>query len=162
MVFSITQVLNGFSQKTALLSIDLVKPILYTDSLTIDQVSQNYFPIQVNCFDTIYSHLEYLKKLLSEDIQRAKFQSFELRAGATRIKVSSIKHAYGDSYDIELITKLNELTSSYKLGDNKKLNKGVKKKVEKLMIYMKNASSLFNNEFIEIQPRMYDVIIYKD
>ncbi len=35
----------AFSQKYALVDRDFKKPILFTDSVTINQVSNNYFPI---------------------------------------------------------------------------------------------------------------------
>ena len=58
--------LNGFSQKTALLSNDFKKAILYTDSVTLEQIASGYFPISVKDFDTLIGSLSYLKKILKE------------------------------------------------------------------------------------------------
>jgi hypothetical protein len=163
MILCILLALPVFSnaQKVALLSNELKRPIIYTDSVTMDQISNNYFPIQANTFDTIYSQLKYLKELLSTKIQRAKMQSFELRSGSSKIKVTAVKHAYGDSYDIDFISKFDEIQSNFQLSNNEKLNKGSIKKIEKLMAYMKNASMLFKTAYVEMTPRLYEVIIYK-
>jgi len=51
-------------QKIALLDKDFKKPILYTDSLTLEQVTSNLIAIPVNSFDTLYSNLKAVKELL--------------------------------------------------------------------------------------------------
>jgi hypothetical protein len=151
----------AFSQKFALLDPELKKPILYTDSITLEQVSQKFIPFQVSSFDTIYSHLKYLTGVLSEDVKRSKMKSFELRSGLTVIKLTSVSHAYGDSYDIDFITKANNITSNFKFGKNESLNKGNVKKLKKLMEYMKNATSLFQPGYVELSPTLYEVVVYQ-
>jgi hypothetical protein len=153
--------LTGLSQKFALLDAEFKKPILYTDSVTLDQISSKLIPIQANSFDTISTHLKYVRDLLSNKIQRAKMKSFELRSGLTIIKVTSVQHAYGDSYDIDVTTKANNISSNFRLAKNEDLNKGNIKKIDRLLNYMKNASSLFNNGYVEMQPKLYEVIVYQ-
>ena len=50
--------LNGKSQKIALLSQDFKKPILYTDSVTIGQITGGYFAVGINDFDTCVSEFK--------------------------------------------------------------------------------------------------------
>lgn len=160
-IFFILLSLTGFSQKIALLDPEFKKPILYTDSVTLDQISSKLIPVQANTFDTVSTQLKYIRDLLSNKIQRAKMKSFELRSGITTIKVTSVKHAYGDSYDIDFITKANNISSNYKFAKNDDLNKGNIKKIDKLMAYMKNASTLFNSGYAEMQPMLYEVVVYQ-
>ena len=84
LLFSIFFTLNLKAQKVALLSSDFKQPIIYTDSVTVEQISSGYFAVSTNNFDTLYANLKYLKEIL-EVRQRAKMQSFELRAGTTII-----------------------------------------------------------------------------
>ena len=153
--------LTGFGQKVALLDAEFKKPILYTDSVTLDQISSKLIPIQANTFDTLSTQLKYIKDLLSNKIQRAKMKSFELRSGLTTIKVTAVKHAYGDSYDIDFITKADNVTSNFKFGKNEDLNKGSIKKIDRLLTYMKQASSLYNSHYVELQPMVYEVVVYQ-
>jgi hypothetical protein len=132
--------LSGFAQKIALLDPELKKPILYTDSVTLDQISSKLIPIQANTFDTMSTHLKYIRDLLSNKIQRAKMKSFELRSGLTVIKLTSVKHAYGDSYDVDFVTKADNISSNFRFAKNEDLNKGNIKKIDKLLNYMKNAT----------------------
>jgi hypothetical protein len=116
--------LTGLGQKIALLDPEFKKPILYTDSVTLDQISSKLIPIQANTFDTIS---------LSNKIQRAKMKSFELRSGLTIIKVTSVKHAYGDSYDLDFVTKADDISSNFRFAKNEDLNKGNFKKIDRLL-----------------------------
>ena len=151
----------AYSQKIALLDMDFKRPILYTDSLTLEQATSNYFPLQVNAFDTFYTNLKTVKDLLSNKLQRAKMKSFELHSGASIIKLTGVSHAYGDSYNVEVLFKADDVATSYTLGDGSKLNKSNIKKIDKMMTYMKNASALFKSDYVEMTPHYYNVIIYK-
>lgn len=153
--------ITGTGQKIALLDPAFKKPIIYTDSLTLDQVSSNLIPFRANTFDTITTQLKYVKSLLSNKIQRAKMKSFELRSGVTTIKVTSIKHAYGDSYDIDFITRADNINSNFKFGKHEDLNKATNKKIDKLLNYLRQASLLFNDRYVEMQPKIYEVVVYQ-
>jgi hypothetical protein len=154
--FSVT----AFSQKIALIKTDFKSPIVYTDSLTINQLSQNYIPLETKCFDSINSILTYLITFLEED-KRAKMKSFELKSGNTIFKVSTISHAYGDSYDIDILTKIDEISSKFKLADNKNLNKKNSTKLKKFRDYLKSEKSLFNENYIEKSVRFYNIEVYE-
>ena len=152
--------LVGKSQKIALIKTDFKSPIVYTDSLTINQLSQNYIPLETNCFDSINSILTYLITFLEED-KRAKMKSFELKSGNTIFKVSTISHAYGDSYDIDILTKIDEISSKFKLADNKNLNKKNSTKLKKFRDYLKSEKSLFNENYTEKSVRFYNIEVYE-
>lgn len=151
-----------FSQKVALLKTDLTSPIIFTDSVTINQISQHYIPIEKKDYDTVYSILWHLRGFLDgNDIKRAKMKSFEMRAGSTTFKITTVPHAYGDCYDIDMITKVNEITSNYRLADGKKLNKKNSLKLEQFMNYMKSEKSVFNENYVEKELHMYNIEIYE-
>jgi hypothetical protein len=161
-IFIITVVftISSNAQKIALIKTDFSSPIVYTDSLTVNQLSQNYIPLETNSFDSINSILLYLKKMLESD-ERAKMKSFELKSGSTIFKVNTISHAYGDSYDVDMITKINDINSNFKLVDNKKLNKKNSLKIEKFRNYLKSEKSLFRDEYIEKSVRLYNIEVYE-
>ncbi len=102
-----------------------------------------------------------MHKFLLDGIHRAKMQSFKLSAGITVIKLITIPKAYGDTYEIDLITTSNNITSHCKLADGKQVNKSNARKIERLMDYMKNEKSLFKPGYEEKEPQLYQVIIFK-
>ena len=66
---------TSFTQRVALLNLNFQSPILYTDSVTIEQVSSGYFPIEEVSIDTFLANLKYIKTILGVR-QRAKMEYF--------------------------------------------------------------------------------------
>jgi len=94
--------IGSFGQKVALLDMKLKQPIIYTDSITVEQITKYLVPVEVKNFDTLYANLKYIKGML--DIgQRSKMESFELRAGSTKIIIQRIPFG------------LTEIVNEYKL-----------------------------------------------
>ncbi len=77
----------ALGQKIALLSTDFKRPIIYTDSLTVEQISNALFPVSVENFDTLYANLDYIHSMLKK-VQRSKMKSFELHSGSTIISIN--------------------------------------------------------------------------
>jgi hypothetical protein len=149
-----------YSQKIALLDTKFKKPILYTDSVTANQVSAGLIPVLVKDFDTLYSNLKYLEEVLNVR-QRAKMQSFELKTSMTLITVSRIPKAYGDRYLINMQSKSGEIISSCTLSDADETNKKTAQKISDFLNYIKTNNSFFGPPK-EIQPKIYNVIIITD
>ena len=144
-------------QKIALLNTDFKSPIIYTDSVTVQQSTSGLFPVGINDFDTLYANLEYIKNMLSVR-QRAKMKSFELHAGQTVIKVSRVPFSNGDRYLIRASTKAGEVRSNFNITDVSRSNKRNKGRVEKIMAYLKSNKSLFNKPY-GVHPKIYDVVV---
>lgn len=151
--------LESFSQKIALLSKDFKQPIIYTDSLTAEQLG-NYFPVEVKNFDTLYASLITLSKML-EERQRSKMESFEFRAGSTTLKTSRVPKAYGDAFSVIAITRIDEIESHYNITTTKNNNAKNSKRIEKMLEYIGRNKSLFKAPY-EIHPKYYNVIIVSE
>lgn len=104
--------IHSSAQKYALIDRDYKKPILFTDSVTVSQVSNNYFPVNVSDLDSLNANLEYIINQL-ENVERAKFKSYKLKSGNTQIQVNTVTHAYGDAYDILLVTNANNVIAEF-------------------------------------------------
>jgi hypothetical protein len=138
----------------------LKAPIVYTDSVSVGQVSSGYIAVPVADFDTLYSNLVYLKEMLSKR-QRSKMQSFQLLTNATEINISRVPMAYGDRYLISLFSKNGQVSSMMTLSNGEFSNKAVSSKVGKLLSYMSSNNSLFSPPKV-IHPRIYNVIVISD
>lgn len=145
------------AQKVALLNTDFKSPIIYTDSVTVQQTISGLFPVGINDFDTLYANLNYIKNMLAIR-QRSKMKSFELHAGQTLIKVSRVPFSNGDRYMIRATSKMGEILSNYTVADIEHSNKKSKEKIEKIMAYLKSNKSLFKEPY-EVQPKIYNVVI---
>lgn len=98
------------SQKIALFNTNFETPIIYTDSVTVHQVTNGLFPVNTNDFDTLYANLDFINRMLKKR-QRSKMKSFELHAGATLITVERVPFSNGDRYIIQATTHIGEVNS---------------------------------------------------
>lgn len=155
-VFVFTAICS-YSQKVALISNDNKKPILYTDSVTVNQISQGYFPIASENFDTLYANLKYLTTIMSER-QRAKMQSFSLVSGSTTIEVERAPFAYGDRYTAVAISKIGNTIAKKELLNIKRNNKNNTKEIERLMKYIFSNNSYFKGPN-EINPVLMNIVV---
>ena len=149
-----------FAQKIALLNTDFKSPIIYTDSVTVHQTVSGLFPVSINDFDTLYANLEYIKKMLSIR-QRSKMESFELRAGQTKIEISRVPAANGDKYFILATTFVDDIQSNLRLTDISRTNKKNAQRIEVIMEYLKTNKSLFKKPY-GIRPKIYNVVVITD
>jgi hypothetical protein len=148
------------SQKVALLNLNFKTPILYTDSVTVEQVKSGYFPVEEATIDTFMANLNYLKNLL-EVRQRAKMEYFELRAGLTTFKIYRIPFAYGDRYRIKVQSKVKEIEAGFTLTDIDKSNQKNSVHIGRVIGYIVNNFSLFRSPD-QIQPKIYEVKVISD
>src|SRR4030095_4119830 len=125
---------DGYGQKIALLSHDLKTPILYTDSVTMEQISSGRFAFAVNNIDTLVGSLAYLRTLLRKEITRSKIESWEFRAGNTVIKTHRIPRAYGDAYSIVATSTFDEVTSVFNITTEKN-DKQNAKRIDEILKY---------------------------
>src|SRR5688572_26265512 len=112
----------------------------------------------VDDLDTLIASFSYLKNLL-KDLTRSKMESWEFRSGKTVIKTVRVPRAYGDRYEIALVTKFDEVNSVFNLS-TEKTNKKNSERIEKLLKYIEKNQTVFK-EWYEITPRYYEVIVVK-
>lgn len=145
------------SQKIALFHTSFDSPIIYTDSVTLQQVSDGLFPVSTTDFDTLYANLDFINKML-QTRQRSKMKSFELHSGATIITINRVPFSNGDRYVIKAKTQIGEVTSSLNLTDINRTNKRNSERIEKLMAYMKTNKDLFKIPY-PVHPKIYNVVV---
>lgn len=148
---------NTYSQKTALISRDFKRPMLFTDSVTAEQVKTGYFPIDKVNIDTFYANVKYLLDMLKVR-QRAKMQSFEMKSGTSTIHVKRVPYSNGDRYMAIAKNKEDEIEAVMPLIDHNISNKKSAKKLQSLLDYLTNNKSLFMKPY-GITPKIYNVVV---
>lgn len=146
--------------KVALLDKKAKQPILFTDSITVEQVSNGLVPIRVADFDTLNANIEFLIKML-EKRQRSKMQSFELRSGDTKFFIERIPFAYGDRYSIKLTSFINEIKAGFSFSDGNRMNNDVAKSLRNFKEYIEKNKLLFRSPN-SITPKVYNVYVIKE
>jgi hypothetical protein len=145
------------AQKIALLNNDLSSPILFTDSVTVEQTTTGYFPIEVKNIDTFYSCLSSIQEILKKR-QRSKMESFSYLSGSTRINIKRVPFAYGDRYIATAISKISGIETSKNLIDVFKHNNSQSaERIEKIKKYIASNKKLFKSPN-EITPIISNIV----
>ena len=160
LLFVLIPTLGKTQTKYALIDKKLKLPILYTDSLTVEQISNGFFPLENKNVDTLIANLIYLHEMLDKR-QRAKMQSFELRQASSVFTVNRVPYAYGDRYNSKAITKVDELTASLNIIDSELSNKKNKEWIDKLINYLKSNQDFYKAPN-QITPKIYNVVVITD
>ena len=130
------------AQKFALIDKNFKIPILYSDSITVQQVTQGYFPIENKNVDSFIANILYLKSVLAER-QRSKVKSFDLHSSSVTIQTSRVPYAYGDRYNSKAESRCGDLIATYTLIDSEEKSKNSKKRLERLLNYLKENKSFY-------------------
>lgn len=147
-----------YAQKYALIDKNIKLPVIYTDSVSVHQVTQGYFPVEKSKIDTFLANLNYIADLHSS-ITRSKMKSFELRSGSNIMEVSRVPMAYGDQYFVKTVTRAGNVVAEAHLSPSmKKSNKKHRKHFLSIINYITQNQSLFG-EYREIQPKLYNVYV---
>lgn len=146
-----------YGQRISLLDKNFKQPILFTDSISAEQIKSGYFPIETSNLDTFYANVKYIIDMLKIR-QRTKMQSFELRAGGSTIKVSRVPYAYGDRYGGAARNQFNEIEAVMPLLNHGVSNIDNAKRLQKLLGYLTRNKSLFRDPY-EITPKLYNVVV---
>jgi hypothetical protein len=143
--------LFSYSQKIALLDRKMKQPILYTDSVSLEQLRSGYFPVLRKDLDSFTVAIKQFKNLVASD-QRSKADSYELKTGFTKFSAQTVRMAYGDRYHIITTTDLGYLSGSMTIASGNDKNKRTIENLENLIKYIQRNVSIME-PIKEIQPR---------
>lgn len=148
-------------QKFALLSTKSKEPILYTDSVTVEQVKTGYFPVETKKVDSFLANLLYLKNMTNsgKNGMRLKMQSFQLISGSTKFYIERVPFAYGDRFKMTGVTQAGEVKAVFNLSDGEVSNNKMGKKIDNIIAYITNNKSFYELKYREINPKEYQVIV---
>ena len=130
----------SFAQKYALIDKKFNLPIIYTDSVTVEQVSKGWFPIENRSVDTLAANLKFLREVL-DTRQRAKMKSFELHSSNLVINTNRVPYAYGDRYNSVAKSDCGQVKAELTLINSDDKNKSSNEKLEKFLKYLKSNRS---------------------
>jgi hypothetical protein len=106
------------------------KPMKIADSVTADDLNSGWFPIYKSELDTLVKMTDKLIDFYKKSKERTVFNMKEYSSDHFEINVANVKYAYGDRYNIVLLSwddsykiSLDLCTTRYSNAENsKKLN----------------------------------------
>ena len=107
----------GIAQKYALLDRRWYRPAILSDTVTRQNLSDGWFPIYKTDLDSLIILVGKFKNLKKDGFDRKFYFSDDFKAGNIRFEIENIKRAYGDGYEINMISTIEIGPNTLKLSD---------------------------------------------
>jgi hypothetical protein len=130
-------VFQSFGQKWALLDRNRKLPILYTDSVTAEQLSKGFFPIEKTCIDSFTTALESIYERLEKNT-KSKLDNITYPICTLMFEMNITHFAYGDRYNIIITSNTSPIQTKWRIVKDSEPNRVNANRVELLIKYLKN------------------------
>lgn len=122
LIFSLISVfmLYGYTttaQTYALLDRRWYKPAIFTDSITRENLSEGLYPIYISDLDSLITLVDKFKNIKQDGFDRKFYYAEDFKTEHCIFKIENIKRAYGDGYEINLISTTPFGSNSLKISD---------------------------------------------
>lgn len=113
------------------------KEAILTDSVTRQNLSDGWYPIYKEELDTLIVLVSRLKNLRDDGLSRKFYYSEDFKAPHIKLVIENIKRAYGDGYEINLISSGPFGENTVKLSDSRELLDVNQRTVRAFLAYLK-------------------------
>jgi hypothetical protein len=138
--------LSSKTQTFLLLDRRWSKEAFLTDSVTRQDLSNGWYPIYKEELDTLIIFVDKLKNLKNDGLTRKFYYSDDFKGPNLKLVIENIKRAYGDGYEINLISSGPFGENTIKLANSKELLDVNQKTIRNFLAYLnrtkKNISKL--------------------
>ena len=127
----------SFGQKWALLDKNRKLPIIYTDSVTAEQISRGFYPIDKNCIDTFTQQLETVYERLEKNT-KSKLDNITFPVCRLLFEMNITHMAYGDRYNLIITSTTGLLQTKWRIVKDSEPNKTNANRLYQFIKYLKN------------------------
>ena len=100
-------------QKYTLLERGQHREPVFSDTVTKENIKTGYWPIYTEDLDSLLKFVGTFRQLKNVGLQRTYFDNDDFKTANISFDIINIRHAYGDMYNIDIIS--NTENGSYKL-----------------------------------------------
>jgi hypothetical protein len=115
------------------------KDAVFTDSVTRQNLSDGWYPIFQDELDTLIVLTDKLKNLKDDGMKRKFYYSEDFKTKNLEFVIENIKRAYGDGYEINLISSGPFGKNTVKLSDPRELLDVNQKVIRAFLAYLKRT-----------------------
>ena len=120
------------------------KKAILTDSVTRENLSQGWYPIYREELDSLITLVDKLKNLKNDGLSRKFYYSEDFKTSHIEFIIENIKRAYGDGYEINLISRGPFGKTTVKLADPRELLNVNQKTVRTFLSYLEKVKKNLN------------------
>lgn len=118
-LFMIISSISVFGQtKYALLDRAYHKDVIFTDSITKNHIKVGYYPVQTDQLDSLLTFVGVFRKINKIGLDRTYFNNNDYKTRNITFDITNVPHAYGDNYDIYIISNTDFGSYKLRLSDN--------------------------------------------
>lgn len=130
---------KGQVQKYVLLDRKFKKNATWTDTVMRQHLSEGWFPIHSTELDSLVIFIDKLRNLKEDGMHRKFYYSDDFKTSHLKLVIENIKRAYGDGYEINLISSGDFGEPTIKLADPRE-NLGVNQAtIRTFLAYLKRV-----------------------
>jgi len=136
--------LNSKGQRFALLDRGWERPIRYVDTFTNADLKAGWYPIFKTEIDSMISIVDEFQTIFKKGMKRSNFNTMAWQSPSIEYEISNVQMAYGDRYDINIISNTGLSKVSMKLSNainTNRVNQGLIKKFYYYLIRNKVKST---------------------
>lgn len=105
------------AQKFVLLDRKFKKAAMWTDTVMRQHLSDGWFPVNEVELDSLITFVDKLKNLKEDGMHRKFYYSDDFKTSHLKLVIENIKRAYGDGYEINLVSSGEFGEPTIKLAD---------------------------------------------
>lgn len=120
------------------------KPAILTDTITKEHLNKGLYPIYKSDIDTLIILVGEFKNLNKSGLNRQFFNAENFKTDRFEFLISNFKRAYGDSYDVTMVSYTGSSKTILKLSDPTQLNPVNQQTVRQFLSYLKETKKLIN------------------
>jgi hypothetical protein len=135
------------AQPYILLDKKFSKPIIQKDSITDEDLNNGLFPVDKNNLDSLIIVLNNLQQVIDPKKEREVINMAEYDLSNISFTIQTIKRAYGDRYDITIISTGKGYKVAMLLCSSDFSNSFNKQKLHDMVSYIESNKKAWNEKF---------------
>ena len=129
----------GAQQKYTLLQKSWNRPAVFTDTITKEHLKNGYYPVSTDQLDSLLKFVGVFRKINKLGLNRTYFDNDDYKTKNITFEITNVAHAYGDTYDIYIMSNTDAGTFKMKLADNTEKVYTTQNFIKEFYDYLKNA-----------------------
>lgn len=126
-----------FAQKFALIDKGWHRPIMYVDSVTDNQLQNGWYPVYKEDMDSLITLINNFKNLLHKGMKRTYINNDVYQTKNIKFDITNVQKAYGDRYDIVMISDIKTAVVKFRLSNSDYPNKYNEQRIKNFLGYLK-------------------------
>lgn len=124
------------AQTYALLDRRWYKDAIFTDTITKADLTDGWFPIYTSELDSLYTLINKFKNIRSDGVNRKFYYANDFKTEFCTFQIENIKRAYGDGYEINVVSNTPIGANTLKIADPDKKLTGNQDYIRALISYL--------------------------